>query len=40
MQNLQDGSGKKPQENLDFAIKDMQQKNVIPRLRKTWSVGI
>lgn len=30
----------KLKENLDFAIKDMQQKNVIPRLRKTWSVGI
>ena len=30
----------KLKENLDFAIKDMQQKNVIPRLRKHWGVGI
>jgi len=30
----------KLKENLDFAIKDMQQKNVIPRLRKKWGVGI
>ena len=30
----------KLKENLDFAIKDMQQKNVIPRLRKHWNVGI
>ena len=29
----------KLKENLDFAIKDLQQKNVIPRLRKTWGVG-
>ena len=33
-------STKKLKENLDFAIKDMQQKNVIPRLRKHWQVGI
>lgn len=26
----------KLKENLDYAIKDMQQKNVIPRLRKQW----
>lgn len=26
----------KLKENIDFAIKDMQQKNVIPRLRKQW----
>lgn len=26
----------KLKENLDFAIKDMQQKNVLPRLRKRW----
>lgn len=26
----------KLKENIDFAIKDMQQKNVIPRLRKKW----
>lgn len=25
-------------ENLDFAIRDMQQKNVIPRLRKQWII--
>lgn len=30
----------KLKENLDLAIKDLQQKNVIPRLRKTWGVGI
>ena len=30
----------KLKENLDFAIKDMQQKNVIPRLRKHWNVGV
>lgn len=30
----------KLKENLDFAIKDMKQKNVIPRLRKKWRVGI
>lgn len=30
----------KLKEQLDFAIKDMQQKNVIPRLRKKWEVGI
>ena len=29
----------KLKENLDFAIKDMQQKNVIPRLKKAWGVG-
>lgn len=29
----------KLKENLDFAIKDMQQKNVIPRLRKYWGLG-
>lgn len=27
-------------EKLDFAIKDLQQKNVITRLRKHWNVGI
>ena len=30
----------KLKENLDFAIRDMQQKNVIPRLRKQWNVGL
>ena len=30
----------KLKENLDFAIKDMKQKNVIARLRKKWNVGI
>ena len=30
----------KLKENLDFAIQDMQQKNVIPRLRKQWGVGL
>ena len=30
----------KLKENLDFAIKDMQQKNVIPRLRKKWEIGL
>lgn len=30
----------KLKENLDIAIKDMQRKNVIPRLRKKWNVGI
>lgn len=30
----------KLKENLDFAIKDMQQKNVIQRLRKKWNVGV
>lgn len=30
----------KLKENLDFAIKDMKQKNVIPRLRKKWAVGV
>ncbi len=25
-------------ENIDFAIRDMQQKNVIPRLRKQWII--
>lgn len=30
----------KLKENLDYAIKDMQQKNVIPRLRKHWNVGV
>lgn len=29
----------KLKENLDFAIKDMQQKNVIPRLRKKWELN-
>lgn len=29
----------KLKENLDFAIRDMQQKNVIPRLRKNWGIG-
>ena len=29
----------KLKENLDFAIKDLQQKNVIVRLRKKWCVG-
>ena len=33
-------SSLKLKENIDFAIKDMQQKNVIPRLRKTWGIGI
>ena len=33
-------TSQKLKENLDFAIKDMQQKNVIPRLRKTWGIGI
>lgn len=28
----------KLKENLDFAIKDLQQKNVITRLRKTWGI--
>ena len=28
----------KLKQNLDFAIKDMQQKNVIPRLRKKWEI--
>ena len=27
-------------ENLDFAIEDLQRKNVIPRLRKKWGIGI
>ena len=30
----------KLKEELDFAIEDMQQKNVIPRLRKHWNVGL
>ena len=30
----------KLKENLDFAIRDMQEKNVIPRLRKKWDIGI
>lgn len=30
----------KLKENLDYAIKDLHQKNVIPRLRKTWGVGV
>lgn len=30
----------KLKEYIDFAIEDMQQKNVIPRLRKHWDVGI
>ena len=29
----------KLKENLDFAIEDLQQKNVIPRLRKAWGIG-
>ena len=29
----------KLKENLDFAINDLQQKNVIPRLRKKWEIG-
>ena len=33
-------STNKLKENLDFAIKDMQRKNVVPRLRKKWNVGI
>ena len=28
----------KLKQNLDFAIKDLQQKNVIPRLRKKWEI--
>ncbi len=31
-------STKKFKENIDFAIRDMQQKNVIPRLRKQWII--
>ena len=30
----------KLKENIDFAIMDMQQKNVISRLKKTWNVGV
>ena len=30
----------KLKENLDFAIEDLKQKNVILRLRKTWGIGI
>ena len=30
----------KLKEHLDFAIEDLQQKNVIPRLRKHWNVGV
>lgn len=30
----------KLKEKLDFIIKDLQQKNVIPRLRKHWEVGV
>jgi len=30
----------KLKENLDFAIKDLQQKNIFPRLRKKWNIGI
>ena len=29
----------KLKENLDFAIKDMQKKNIITRIRKKWGVG-
>lgn len=32
-------STKKLKESLDFAIEDLQRKNVIPRLRKTWRIG-
>lgn len=31
---------KKLKENLDFAIKDMQQKNVINKLRRKWEIGL
>lgn len=30
----------KLKENLDFAIEDLHQKNVIPRLRRHWNVGV
>ena len=30
----------KLKEQLDFAIEDLQQKNVIPRLRRHWNVGL
>ena len=30
----------KLKEKLDFAITDLKQKNVIPRLRKHWEIGI
>ncbi|MCQ2753578.1 MAG: transporter substrate-binding domain-containing protein [bacterium] len=30
----------KLKENLNYAIKDMQQKNILPRLRKKWGVGV
>ena len=30
----------KLKEKLDFAITDLKQKNVIPRLRKKWGIGI
>ena len=30
----------KLKENLDYAIRDMQRKNVIPRLRKKWKIGV
>ena len=30
----------KLKEHLDFAIEDLHQKNVIPRLRKHWNIGI
>mgnify|MGYP003293367041 CR=1 FL=1 len=29
----------KLKENVDFAIQDLQKKNVIPRLRKKWNIG-
>ena len=34
------GSTIKLKEKLDFIIKDLQQKNVIPRLRKHWEIGV
>ena len=30
----------KLKENIDSAIRDMQQKNVLPRLRKKWEIGV
>ena len=30
----------KLKEQLDFAIEDLQRKNVIPRLRKSWGIGV
>lgn len=33
-------STKKLKQNLDSAIKDLQRKNVINRLRKTWNIGV